>query len=367
MAVIALSAIAAAFNLIYMDDLADTIRRDSVLLNLLGVAQDRNEMCSWVVKATGRSTAKWSSGADVVSGDFSNHERRKAYLPWARGEAFAGVDGLAAALASANGPGQVGRTINTSVLREEIGDAVDELALKFSAACYTGNPSASPAELSGVDTMVVGNTYAGIDKTALTTPADWESSVVTILKSALDEDTLRENLIRPFKNATGRNPEFITCDGEIYDIIGTFLGTNRRTTDTVTTAAAGVVNLKLRGGFNALEFDGIPIIEDRHATANTIYAWDSRMSSFRQVPAIQDAMVAPEAISAGVAALTGSGLPPEMVSQVMASRIADSRTRLQPSVHHLAKLGDSERLMVKCYVQLRHKSRKHHAQLKLTP
>lgn len=364
MAALVLADIVAAFNLLYMDDMADVIRRDSVLLSLLSVQEDRNQSCVWTVKASARNTAKVSTGADVVSGDFSQHERLQASLAWARYEGYAAVDGLAQALAAANAPGRIGVTLDPDVLREEVMDAVDEVAMLLSAHSYTGNPSSN--QISGVDTMAAGNTYAGIDKTALATPTDWEASVQTAAAAALDFDVLRTKLIRPFKDATGRLPEFITCDGPTFDKIGLLFGSDRRWVDTVTTASAGTVNLKLAGGFNALEFDGVPIIEDRHATANKLYAWDSRSSSFRQIPNMQSAMVPSDRVQAAMKALTGSGFPSDAVDRIVAERVKSATGRLQPSIHPLAKLGDSERMMVKVYLQLRHKNRKAHSQLTLT-
>lgn len=364
MATLVLADIVAAFNLLYMDELADAIRRDSVLLSLLSVQQDRNSTCTWSVKTSARNTAKVSTGADVSGSDFSNHERSQASLAWARYEGFAAVDGLAQALSAANAPGRIGVTIDPDVLREEVMDAIDEVAMLLSTHAYTGNPASN--QISGADTMAAGNTYAGIDKTALTTPAEWAAAVNTEAASALDFDVLRTKLIRPFKDATGRLPEFITCDGATFDRVGALFGSDRRYIDTVTTASAGTVDLKLAGGFNALEFDGVPIIEDRHATADTLYAWDSRSSSFRQVPTMQSAMVPGDRMQGAVKALTGSGFPADAADRIVAQRVASATGRLQPSIHPLAKLGDSERMMVKVYVQLRHKSRKAHAQLSLT-
>ena len=52
-----LSDITAVLNLIYGDQLAEQMRRDVLLPNLVPVVDDRNDSCHWRGKFDGRNTA----------------------------------------------------------------------------------------------------------------------------------------------------------------------------------------------------------------------------------------------------------------------------------------------------------------------
>lgn len=367
MAVASLSQISAALNLIFADDIADALRRDIVLLSLLAVESDRNETCTWSARLARADTAKIDDGSDVAAADIGTSERERAFLSWARYSNAFGVDGLAASVAAANSGNRLGMTIATDLLAEEAVQSVYDLALFMAGHLYDG--VAGSNQIVGVDAMATGNTYAGIDNTAISVATEWTTPTNTIAAANLDHDTLRDSLMRPFKNATGRLPDFLTCDGETFDRIGHFFGSDRQYVVDIRTPGVGPVNLQLAGGFNAIVFDGVPVIEDRFATANKIYAWDARPqhgSTIRQMPKYTAGLAAIPEMQVGVAALTGTSVTPDAVQARVIEQVDASNDRLQPVVYGLAKNGDSDRGQVVCYAQMRTASRKCHAQLTLT-
>ncbi len=350
-----LSDISAVLNLVYGDRLESQIRRDVILPNLLAVESDANSSCTWPVKFTGRNTASAKAeGHEVASGDFSTDIKKQATLAWAEYFGYAKVSGLAQSIAALN-PGA-----GEDLLGSEVQDAIEELSVLLSSDTYAGTVGSSPTELSGLGEAVDSTgTYAGL---AQGTYSEWASGEDTLAAASLSIANLRTKLHRKFKDGAGVWPEFVVCDGTRFDAVcALYNDQTRLMVDTITTAARGQVNLKAVGGFRAVEVDGIPYIEDRHATSATFYALHSRFLSYRQVPKGLSAMH-PSAIQRAVKALTGDDLPLDAVAAMIAARSG----RLQPFIEALAKDGDSMKVMVGWYGQLRLKRRSGAAKLLLT-
>ncbi len=352
MATLTLSAISAVLNLIYGEPMADQIRRDVLLLNLLPVVPDRNDTCYWRAKFTGRSTAgPKAEGHAVTDDDFSSHTRKQLTLAWGEYYAYARVSGLAKAIHALDGGG--------SLLDEEIIDAIDELAVDLSQDTYGGDVTADPVEIEGLARAVTATgVYAGLDQA---TEAEWAAAVNTLAATDLSVKYLREKLIRPFKDATGVYPEFVVCPGDLWDAVGELFGSERRYVDQVTTVRGTIEMKKLAGGFRAIEVDSIPFIEDRHCTADTFYVLHSRQLSYRQVPAFVDNLET-GVLQNAVKDLVGVTLDEGVIERMLAS----GEGRLTPTIEALAKTGDRFDVMIKCYLQLRLKSRKFAAKLTLT-
>lgn len=364
MAVTTLADITAALNLIYMDKFEKQFREDCFLPNILPVRPGRNANCVWTPQFDGRSTAGPGTGADVSASDFEQHAKVQASLPWARYYGFASMDGLAQALAAANAQGQIGQTIDVDALREDLEDSNRELARSVSRDCYRGDPDTSPTEISGVDDMADGDAYAGIDKTT-SGRSSWEASDLSLDVSDLSLETFRKNLIRPFQDATGYKPDFITCDGATWDLIGSLWGSDIRHVNEIRTYSGQEINLQQVGGYQALSFDGVPIVEDRDATANKCYAWSTKSTMFKQVAATGSS-VAQDGLVRAVSALMGDGLAPEAVMRREQRNQRVGARRLQPVATVLANNGDSMRAFLKLYLQLVHRRRNAHAQLTIT-
>jgi hypothetical protein len=341
MATVALSALTAVMNLIFGAPMADLVRRDVLLPNLLPVRVGRNSTMTWTVKSAARAAGgAYAEGADMAGSDYDAHVRLQASLAWAQYRTGAAITGLAEALSRLNGS----PALDPSAFASEINDAIDYLAILISAHTYSGNVSASPVQLSGLASAIASSgSYGGIDPASY---ADWVSTANSLASASLSFATLRTNGPRPVKDACGMWPVFATCDGTTFDKIGALFGDQRRYIDEVMSVDGQLVNIKLRGGYRALDVDGIPYVEDRHATANTIYYFGRDSVHYEQVPAVGPDQAG--VVVAAMKALTGIVLDE---SEVEASLEASTQ-RLQPSIEMMGKAGDSHKAMVKVYAQI---------------
>jgi hypothetical protein len=352
MATLSRAAIAAVLSLVFQDSMQDQFRRDVVLGNLLEVEDGKNENCTWTAKFDGRTAGgAYTEGADMADGDYDSHNRVRASLNWAEYRTGAKVSGLAQAVGSASG---LGDTIG-----DELVDAVDELALLLGAAMYAGDPTATPMELAGLAAAVdaTAGTFAGL---ATATYADWVGSEQSLATASLSVKNLREKLFRPVKNATGMDPDVALCAGAVFDLIKDLLGEKAETVQEISTAR-GRLDLTQIAGARAMIIDGVPFLEDRHCTANTIYGIHTRYLKIRQVPAAKSRLD-PTMLVGAMKALIGVDID---VTDIEA-RLRARKGRLTPTIEVLAQTGDAYKFMVKWYGQLVIKRRNAHGKLTLT-
>jgi len=324
-------------SLVYQDRMVDQFRRDVVLLNLLEVKPGRNETCTFPVKVAARTAGgPFTEGADLDASDIDSHVRLTGSLNWAQYRKGARVSGLAKALAAASG--------SEDPMSEEIMDALDELALDIGADLYAGNHAATPPEIAGAALAIddSDDNFAGIDTGTYT---DWLAGEDTVATSALSVSELRTKLHRPVRDVTGMDPEFVTCRGSVIDSLKDLFGEKADTIQEVRTNARGTVDIHAATGARAISIDGVPYIEDRHATANTLYAWNSRFCHIKQVPA---SMPSSAQVAAAMKMLTGVDVE---VSDVEA-RLRAGAGKLVPTIEFLAQNGDAYTAQVKAYLQM---------------
>jgi|GEM_PF-4930369 len=361
MATLSLAAISAALSLIFQDRTVVQFRRDVVLPNLLGVRRGRNATCTWNAKFSGRSAGgAYAEGADMSDGDFDAHSRAPASLNWAQYRKGAKVSGLAQAVAAASG-GTGGGDL-TDVFLEEVLDATHELAVDISVDCYSGDPTASPVELAGAAVAIDGTagTFANL---ASGTYSEWLASEETLPAEQLSEAKLRELLHRPIKNATGHNPDFVTCSGALFDQLRDIVAERSDAITTMVRGANGMVDIEKTMGSTAIRIDGVPYIEDRHASASTFYAWSARDVEIHQMPAANSS-VSPGEVRQAIINLTGVAIPLNEVEQALRNLYGGEQ--LVPYIKLLSSGGDSMKAMVFCYLQLAWKRRNSHAKLVLS-
>jgi len=341
MATLSLSAVSAVFNLLFADRIADQIRRDVLLPNILEVRNAKNATCTWGVKLTGRTAGgAYAEGADMEDADFDAHLRKQATLAWAEYRTGAKVSGLSEAISRLNGSPNV----DPSLWDDELKDATDFLSTKISADSYGGNVGDTPTEIEGLARAVDSSvTYAGL---APGSYPEWAAPENELATADLSFETLRQYGHRPVKDACGMWPRVAICDGTTFDKIGALFGDQRKYVDEIMSVGGATVNLKLRGGYKALEVDGVAYVEDRHATASTIYYMAADAARYEQVPAIGPAQAA--VIVAAVKTLTGMTLQEDEVVALIRAQ----GERLQPHIQVLAQTGDAYKAMVKWYGQL---------------
>lgn len=359
MATADLAEISAAMNLILQDQIEAQFRRDVVLLNLLEVTNGRNDALTYPVKFDGRTAGgPYAEGADMSDSDFDAHTRAQAVLGWGQYRKGAKVSGLAVAASAASGYGGDG---GQDIFMEEISDAIDELALELGGDMYAGNPSASPVELAGAALAIASSgTFATL---APGTYADWVAAADTLATADLSKKNLREKLHRPVKTDIGMDPEFVTCSGTLFDLVKN-LADEDDIIKEVRTSARGVVDIHAAMGARAVSIDGVPYIEDRHATASVFYAWHSRYVQIVQVPGVVPASVRQ---MGGLLQMMRTLIGSEDVElSDIEARLRARTNRLIPTVEMLAQTGDAYKAQVKVYAQIKWKRRNAFAKLTLT-
>lgn len=360
MATLSLSGISVALNLLFSEALTNQFRRDIVLMNLLPVVPGRNDTCTWRAKFSGRSAeGAFTEGADMSDGDFDSDTRLKGSINWAEYRSGVKISGLARAVDAANGGTGTGMG---DLLTDELRDAVDVLAVKMGAHCYSGDHTATPPQLAGAAIVIdsADDNFAGIDTGVYTT---WTAAENSIATADLSISNIRTYLFRPIRDNCGREPEFVTCSGALIDKLKDLVGEKQDTVTEVFTAARGKVELRAITGCRVVVIDGVPFIEDRHATANTFYGWHSTFVEIAQVPD-PDANAPLAEVQAAMKALTGVEIPLDMLEQEIKARQAAGR--LMPTIVALSRTGDAVKFMVKIYAQLKWKRRNAFGKLVLT-
>ena len=356
MATLSLSAISVAMSLILSGTLTDQFRRDVPLLHLLDVETDGNAALTWNPKFEARSAGgAYAEGADMADSDFDSHTRVKATLNWAEYRAGAKVSGLAQSTSAA------GNYIGGDVFTEELIDAIDKVALDLGTDLYAGDPTASPVELAGAAVAIDGSagTFAGL---ATATYGDWVAGEDSIASADLSFENLRTKLHRPVKDATGRDPDFVTCPGAVWDQVKGLFDDKAEVVNEIRVNGR-MLDIRQAFGGKAIEIDGVPYIEDRLATASTLYAWQPRFVKLVQVPARKPG-VDPTQVVAAIKMLTGLDVN---VTDVEARlRQMQQGGALVPFVEMLAQTGDAYKCMVKVYCQVKWRRRNAFAKLVLT-
>lgn len=359
MATLGLSGISAVLNLVFGPGISETLRRDVVLPNIIRCVPKGNSSATWKVKIGARNTAgPRAEGAAASGSDFSSDTRLQGTLPWAHYESFASITGTAQRIQAANGQGG-----GMELLAEELRDASNELAVGISEDVYSGNSGSSPAEIEGLARAVDSTgTYAGI---AQGTYATWASGEATGSLSGLTLDGIRTNLFRPVKDATGKRPDVVVLPGNLHDKVAALIDSAARVLMPINApvganGAREAVNLASMG-FTGFMLDGVPFVEDRHCTANTMYALTLDEIEFQQTPPIWTSMD-PGQLQGVLKQMTGQDTPLDQIMVAMAS----ARNKISFQVNALAKSGDSTSLQIVGDVQLCVNRRNAHAKYTLS-
>ena len=357
MATVDLSALSGVMNLTFSESLAVQLRRDVLLPNLIAakVPAPVNSTVSWGAKFTNRSAGgAYAEGADMADADFDSHTKVPASLPWVQYRKGAKISGLAEAISRQNGSS----AFNLGEFREQLDEAVDDLAKDISAHSWTGNVAASPPQLAGLSTSVASSgTYANINSA---TYSEWASAQNTGLLVDVDAKYLREKLHRPLKDNCGIAPTFVLCDGTTWDLVGDSLTDNQRQlVETVRTLSGESINI-IDAGYRAFMIDGVAYIEDKDAPANTLFAFARDAIHYEHVPAVGPAQ-AGEIITM-MKDLSGVTLQEDEV----VAMIRQMGGRLTPTIKMLGATGDSFKAMVKVYAQIVVKYRNRCAKLTLS-
>jgi len=334
------ASISTALADLFASEVTSSINRAVVLAQLLEVKAGQGKNVQWDVKfgTATPSTAVIADGANVTN--FNLDTKVPATLQYGTyHDAFSITGKAAAAAAAAGNPEQL-----ADLFADDLLDSAQRLASALGEAVYTGDGTTDNmhglAATSGpLDTT---GTYANI---ARGTYAQWASNEVDASSGALSFALMRQ-LRRTIYVASGLRPDIIICDPEQHEVYGSLFGTDRRYVDQI--RLRGEV-IKLDGGYQVLEFDGIPVIEDYQAPAKSMMMLNSRHLYLSQLP---DPLTALNQ-SMGITDLAGTE----------EEQYGAGPTGLRARILPLAKTGDAYKFGLYTYPALVSRRNNAHGQL----
>lgn len=330
--------LSAILTTIFADDITNNIQRACPLPQLLPVRTGRGKNIAWVAKFTqpaGYTNGGVADGADVAV--YNSDRREPATLQYTSYIEAIAVGGRAQAAAMAAGnPLEL-----ADLLAEEVRDANERLALIVAQEFYTGTGSGNnqlnglySAQAGAMGGLMATGVYAGIDRA---TYAEWAGNAVLNggVNRALTIELMRDTR-RTITNACGMKPDLIVTDPIQFEKYGNLLQNSRRLTQEVTIRGQKIV---LDGGFTALDFDGVPVIEDPNHPAHRMSFLNTREVYITQLQA-------PTGVAASndVGQISLAGTPEY--------QFGDGNVKLTARIKHLAEAGDAFRAELICYPQI---------------
>jgi hypothetical protein len=339
MSSITLSTITSQLATLFEDELVAQWNRAVVLSKLLPVKPGISQNINWDVKATDGSVAYTS--ANITEGGtvstFSDDALSVATLSFTNYYDAFGISGLALNAARVTGnPAAL-----ADLFGEKLMDCVTRLAKNLNQSWYLGT-GASNVIAGLVDptngALKASGTYAGINKGSVTL---FQGNELTNGGSArpLSFQIMRDT-IRTIYTNSGETPDLIIADPIQFARYGMLFGEQRRYMTEMTTAGG---NYKLDGGFKALEFDGIPFVQDKDANAGQALFLNTKHVVIRQMP---DYLAdAGEVGAVGRAAMMKLSGTPE-------TQLGAGTTSLTARLLPLAVVGDNYTFQLIVYPQL---------------
>ncbi len=333
------SDIAAAMATMFEDEIAALWNRSVVLSKLLTVQPANSQDINWDVKATDGSVSPANSALTegTAVSTYNDDALSQASLDYCNySEAF-GISGKAISAAAVTGnPSQL-----ADLFGEKLMDAVTRLAKNLNAEWYTG-PGSTNRIFGLVDAtngaLKATGTYAGIDKGSITLFAGNE-----LLNGGFSRAVsfqLMRDMMRTIYTASGEYPDLIVCDPIQFARYGMLFGDQRRYLQEVRTSGGKV---SLDGGFQALEFDGIPLVQDKDCPAGKMLFLNTRYVKVRQ---LTDAL-----LSGRLPGGMGNGGSVRLAGTPEA-QFGGGGTGLVARINPLAVTGDSYKFQLILYPQL---------------
>lgn len=247
----------------FENDIVRQINREAATLRFLPKMVGYGKNCAWDAEVGGALAATYSEEADVGAGEFGVDDTLPATLNWGLYRSPFRITGIAnAASASSSSPAGL-----RNLLAEKMFGAISKLGDVVNKGVWSGTGANAIVGLlatnGGLDDA---GTYANINRA---TYADWQGNVrtgaVQGTPEALTFDRMRQ-VVRDIFVVSGMAPDLIVTEPAVFDKFAGLFDANRRWPASVISTAAGEVTL--RGGEQALEFDGIPVIRDKDHPAN---------------------------------------------------------------------------------------------------
>ena len=318
----------------FADKIESQINRSTPLFSILPVKPASADIIKWVAKVgtAAPGTSVVADGADLT--EFGADTKVPAYLSVGTYVQAIGVSIKAIFAAAASGnPAQL-----ADLMRDEILDASERLAMDIATDCYVGTGATD--HIMGLVDPTIGPLQAAVDYASVSYSSygayGWNGNVDAngTVRRALTLHLMRD-MRRKIYVASGMHPDVIVCDPVTFEAYGELLGDKRRYLQDVTLGGRKIV---LDGGFQALEFDGIPVFQDISCPAGQMLFLNTRVCEIQQLP------------TPTMAGIENMG---EMAIRSNAEeQFNDDNTKLKALVLPLARAGAREKLALYCFPQI---------------
>lgn len=317
------------------DEVINQINRSVVIQNFIDVVPVNNQQITWDAKfGTGLGSVK-ADGVDLVDGDFQNDTKAMATLPLGIYQDAFKIGGLARALSRVtNNPAGL-----RDVFGDELGDCAARIGKKINIDIYTGI-STSPQGLVGLSPAsgtggAIGSTgtYANLDRGTYTQWAASRNANGGIARALTVE--LMRAMRQSIYEGSGEKPDLIICDAFQHRKLGALTDPKRQFNDQIRMRGEAI---RLDAGYNVLEFDGIPVLEDVDCPAGRMLFLNTRHMRLCQVQDMSDD------VNGGRGMTMTDGTPEE--------QLGPAKRKLSLRLNPIAKLGDHIKFQLVGYLQL---------------
>lgn len=326
--------VASRLGINVQEEIVNQINRAVVLQAFIDVVPATNKAVTWDVKFGTLVGSVKADGADLGSGDFQQDDKIQASLNFGVYQDAFQIGGLARSVSRVtNNPGGL-----RDVFMDELNDAAARVGKLINQDLYTGT-STSPQEITGITDGSTGGAlgstgiYAGINRS---TYPQWAASRSANggIERALSTGLMRSTR-QAIYEASGEKPDLIICDAFQHLKYGGLTEQKRQWVDQVRMRGELI---KLDAGYNLLEFDGIPVIEDVDAPEGTMLFLNTSHLRIVQVADTSDDQ------NGGRGYTMASGTPEEQAGP--------AKRRISLRLNPLAKLGDHIKFQLVGYLQL---------------
>lgn len=307
----------------YRARLVHQVNRRSALLRALQIKQGEGKTCAWTVEADGAIAENFADGADASN--FGSDAQAGASLPWGLYRAPFRVTGLAQAAAASSASPQGNRRLWANNLV----NSSSKLASTINGALHSGAGTGTTIAGLGVAIGDTTNTYAGIDRT-VGANSYWLPTVVDPGILTAPTFSLIRSDIQTIFDASGETPDIAVCSGAVFNKIGSLFDPNRHYVSQVATAR-GMITLDM--GFEGIMLDSTVLLKDKDAVANTIAYINTNHLWLEYLP-------------------PASPVVREMLAQLVQADDGYGALPLGFVYEMLAKAGDSDKAMLKTYLQM---------------
>lgn len=332
MSAMTLSTISSALADFFEDRVAMQINRAVVLAQLLPKSAGQGKNIQWVARFG--SAAPTANGVIADGADVSVYEsdtKVPAVLQFGTyNQAFSLTGKARAAAMAAGNPNEL-----MNLFAEEFEEATQRLAVGIGTDLYTGAGTSNiiMGLIASAGGLAATGTYAGIDRGTYT---QWAGNV---LANGGVERPVTFELMRAMRRtiytASGLKPDLIVCDPLTHERYGNLFGSERRYIQDVRLRGEKIT---LDGGYQVLEFDGIPVVEDVLCPAGNMLFLNTAQVHLKQLPDMVD----------GVNRASGSAAVAGTDEERFGAGPIGMNARIQP----LATTGDAFKFQLILYPQL---------------